>query len=68
MSRRLNIEDLLYRRNIANHRPTGPSMSQAELEKQKERFFAAGGKIQQIPTGVSGEVYRTVWAKTLKAG
>ncbi len=30
--------------------------SSQELEEQTARFLAAGGKIQQIPSGVSGQV------------
>lgn len=56
MTHRMAVEDLLYRRNIANTRAKGPSISQEELDAQKAAFFAAGGKVSQIPIGTSGEV------------
>lgn len=56
MSHRMAVEDLLYRRNIANTRVKGPSLSQEELDEQVNRFLAAGGRIQAIPVGQSAHV------------
>lgn len=66
MSHRLNMEHILHLRRIENQRPGGPSISQEELDAQKARFLAAGGQIQEIPTGMSGEVFRA--KRTQKSG
>jgi hypothetical protein len=47
--------------------PEGARRRQEELDKMIKDFLDRGGKIERIPTGMTGEQYREMKAGTLKA-
>lgn len=37
--------------------PTTPTVSQEEIDKQKEEFFVKGGEVKEVPVGTSAYDY-----------
>jgi len=46
--------------------PEGARRRQEELDEMIKEFLAKGGKIERIPTGMTGEQYREMKAGTTK--
>ena len=46
--------------------PEGARRRQEELDEMIKEFLAKGGKIEHIPTGMTGEQYREMKAGTTK--
>ena len=46
--------------------PEGARRRQEELDKMIKEFLDKGGKIERIPTGMTGEQYREMKASTVK--
>jgi len=46
--------------------PEGARRRQEELDEMIKKFLADGGKIERIPTGMTGEQYREMKAGTTK--
>ena len=46
--------------------PEGARRRQEELDEIIKKFLADGGKIERIPTGMTGEQYREIKAGTTK--
>ena len=46
--------------------PEGARRRQEELDKMLKEFLEKGGKIERIPTGMTGEQYREMKAGTAK--
>ena len=46
--------------------PEGARRRQEELDEMIKEFLAKGGKIERIPTGMTGEQYREMKAETAK--
>jgi hypothetical protein len=46
--------------------PEGARRRQEELDEMIKKFLADGGKIERIPTGMTGEQYREIKAGTTK--
>jgi len=46
--------------------PEGARRRQEELDEMIKEFLAKGGKIERIPTGMTGEQYREMKAGTAK--
>ena len=46
--------------------PEGARRRQEELDQMIKEFLEKGGKIQRIPTGMTGEQYREMKAGTAK--
>ena len=46
--------------------PEGARRRQEELDQMIKEFLKKGGKIERIPTGVTGEQYREMKADTVK--